>query len=90
MFVLGRKMLLYYDLLSRLHTWLSCTACILASRGCSCLASHLTLNRNTSLGAQRYMLCRCHKHRLTYTIIRTLVKTQSREDKKTKKQVVFI
>ncbi len=34
LFVLGSKMLLYYDLISRLHT---CTACILA--GCSCLAS---------------------------------------------------
>ncbi len=33
LFVLGSKMLLYYDLISRLHTWLSCTACILASRG---------------------------------------------------------
>ncbi len=60
-------------LVSHLNTWLSCTACILASRGCSCLAWHLTLNRNTSLGAQRYMLCRCHKHRLTYTVIRTPV-----------------
>ncbi len=35
--VFGEQDAPYYDIISRLHTWFSCTACILASRGgCSC------------------------------------------------------
>ncbi len=67
-FVLGSKMLLYYDLISRLHTWLSCTACILASTGVFLFSVTYTKQEHLTR-SQRYMLCRRHKHRLTYTTL---------------------